>query len=121
MVRRRDEWLHEARDHYSAGRMDTAALCYQQVLRTEPSHVDALIGLADSLEALGRNSEVISFLEECLSQSPCSGLVRCRLADALHVQGDLPRAIEEYRQVVLLDDSLPERWWGLGCALASLG
>ena len=121
MVRRLQERLHEARDHFSAGRMDIAALCYQQVVRTEPPHIGALTGLADSLEALGRNSEVISLLEEYLRHSPCSPLVRCRLADALQVQGDLPRAIEGYRQVLMLDDSLPGTWWGLGCAQASLG
>jgi len=118
---REQEWLDQARGHHRAGRMDSAALCYQQALRSEPTQVDALIGLADALEALGRNSEVISLLEQSLTQSPCSALVHGRLADAWHAQGDLPRAIEAYRRAVVLDNGLPGAWWGLGCAQASLG
>jgi protein O-GlcNAc transferase len=116
-----DEWLRVARGHHGAGRMDSAALCYQQVLRGEPSNVDALIGLADALEALDRNSDAISLLEENLRDLPSSAPARARLADAYQVKGDLARAIEEYHQAVALDDRLPSTWWGLGCAQALLG
>ena len=37
-----------------------------------------------------------------------------RLADAFQVQGDLPRAIENYRKSIALDPSLPGAWWGSG-------
>jgi protein O-GlcNAc transferase len=121
MAGRQGEMLEQAREHHRAGRMETAAMCYQHVLQTEPTQIDALIGLADALEALGCTSEVISLLEQTLTHSPCPALVQGRLADAFHVRGDLPRAIEAYRHAVALDHSLPGAWWGMGCAQASLG
>ena len=121
MEERTKELLEQAREHFRFGRMDSAALCYQQVLRSEPSQLDALIGLADSLESLGRNLEVIALLEQSLTQTPFPALVQRRLADAFHVQGDLRRAIAAYRHAVALDQSLTGAWWGLGCARASLG
>jgi protein O-GlcNAc transferase len=116
-----EAWLQEARGHYRSGRIDNAVLCYQQILRVHPTHVDALIGLADALEVLGRNSDAVALLEESLRASSCSSLARARFADSLQVQGDLARAIEEYRQVVAVAAGLPGTWWGLGCAQASLG
>jgi hypothetical protein len=56
------ELLEQAREHHRSGRMDCAAPCYQQILRSEPIQLDALIGLADALEALSRNSEMISMM-----------------------------------------------------------
>jgi hypothetical protein len=90
-------------------------------LQIEPSHVDALVGLADALEALGRNEEAILLLEESVNRSPLSGILRGRLADAFHAQGDLACAIKAYGKAVDLKPNLAGSWWGLGCAFASLG
>ena len=86
--KRREEWLDQAREHHRAGRLDAAASCYQRVLRIEPMHVDALIGLADVLESLGRNGEAILLLEGAMKRSPLC-VLQARLADAFHAQGDL--------------------------------
>jgi protein O-GlcNAc transferase len=82
---------------------------------------EALIGLADVLEALGRWDEVTSLLARALERTPSSAPLRGRLADGFQAQGDLPRAIQAYRQTIELDPTQPGVWWGLGCALASLG
>ena len=121
MSSRQVEWLAEARENSSAGHMDAAAQCYRQVLLADPFQIEALIGLADALKALDRNSEVITLLEECVRQMPGSALLCSRFADALQIQGDLARAIECYRQAVMVDGTLPATWWGLGCAQATLG
>ncbi len=113
-------WLDQARVHHRTGRLSEAVACYQRALRTEPAHVDALTGLADVLEALDRNTDAILLLEQALAHSRESARLHGRLADALHAQGDFPRAIESYRRAVALCPDLAGPWWGLGCALASL-
>jgi len=117
---RREEWLNQAREHHRAGRLDAAAARYKRVLQVESTRVDALIGLADVLEAKGRNDEAISLLELALQRSPL-GVLQARLADSFHAQGDLSRAIEAYGKAVEQEPKLAGPWWGLGCALASLG
>lgn len=121
MAKRREAWVDQARGHHRAGRLDAAAAQYRRVLQTEPAHVDALTGLADVLESLGRNGEAISILEEAISRLPFCGPLQGRLADAFHAQGDLVRAIELYTIAINLEPSLAGAWWGLGCAFASLG
>jgi predicted O-linked N-acetylglucosamine transferase (SPINDLY family) len=120
MDHRRAGWLKQAREHHRGGRLDEAAALYRRVLQADPEYVDALIGLADVLEALGRGGEAVALLGEAVDRSPGSAALRGRLADAHHVQGDLPAAIEAYRQAVALDPTLAGAWWGLGCALARL-
>jgi tetratricopeptide (TPR) repeat protein len=119
--KRREEWLNQAREHHRAGRLDAAAARYTRVLQVHPTDVDALIGLADVLESLGRNGEAISVLEDAVKRTPLSGPLQGRLADAFHVQGHLGRAVEAYGKAVEQEPALAGPWWGLGCALASLG
>ena len=121
MGKRREEWLDQAREHHRAGRLEAAAARYRRVLQVDPANVDALTGLADVLESLGRNGEAISVLEDAVKRSPLSGPLQGRLADAFHAQGNLGRAIEAYGKAVDLEPALAGSWWGLGCALASLG
>jgi protein O-GlcNAc transferase len=116
-----EEWLNQAREHHRAGRLDAAAALYRRVLQVEPTHVDALTGLADVLESMGRNEEAILVLEEVVTRTPLSGPLQARLGDAFHAQGDLGRAIEAYSKSVKQEPALVGPWWGLGCAFASLG
>jgi predicted O-linked N-acetylglucosamine transferase (SPINDLY family) len=121
MGRRETDLLERARQQHRAGRLDEAERVYQRVLKAEPTHLEALIGLADVLEALGRNAEGIEALEWALARTPDSAPLHGRLADALQAQGDLARAIEAYRRAIALGADLAGVWWGLGCALATVG
>jgi tetratricopeptide (TPR) repeat protein len=117
---RQEEWLDQARGDHRASRWEAAAEQYRRILQLEPSHVDALTGLADVLESWGRNGEAISLLENAVRQWP-RGVLQARLADAYHAQGELDRAIEGYQGAVQKEPALAEPWWGLGCASASVG
>ena len=121
MAKRWQDLLDQAREDHRAGRLDAAAAQYRRVLQIEPSHVEALTGLADALETLGRNDEAMLLLEEAVKRSPLCGTLRSRLADAFHAQGHLARAIEAYGKAIDLEPNLAGSWWGLGCAFASLG
>ena len=74
-----EEWLNQARDTTVRDGW-TLRPRYQRVLQIEPMHVDALTGLADVLESLGRNGEAISLLEEAMKRSPLC-VLQARLAD----------------------------------------
>lgn len=120
MGEHRARWPERAREHHRAGRLEDATSCYRLALRAEPARVDVLTGLADALEALGRNDEAIEQLEQALARCPDSASLHGRLGDALHARGDLPRAIEAYRRSIALGADVASVWWGLGCALAAL-
>jgi predicted O-linked N-acetylglucosamine transferase (SPINDLY family) len=121
MGRRDSNLLDLARQQHRAGRLDEAERLYRRVLQAEPAHLEALTGLSDVLEALGRNAEVIEMLEGVLARSPDSAPLHGRLADAFQAQGDLYRAIDAYRRAIALGANLAAVWWGLGCALDTVG
>jgi predicted O-linked N-acetylglucosamine transferase (SPINDLY family) len=118
---RREDWLERAREHHRAGRLEDATSCYRRALQAGPDQVDALIGLVDVLQALGRPTEAVERLEQAVARSPDSAALHGRLADAHHAQGNLSAAIEAYRRAIALGAEHAAVWWGLGCALASQG
>jgi predicted O-linked N-acetylglucosamine transferase (SPINDLY family) len=112
--------MNRAREHQRAGRLDEAAALYRLVLDTRPAHDEALIHLAEVLEAQGRLGDAIAMLEEATRRSPAAARLHSALADARHAHGDRPRAVQAYRKALDLDPALEAAWWGLGCASAAL-
>ena len=60
-------WIASAADHYRAGRLDEALAAYREALRGEPADGEALTGLCQILDALGRSDEGVPFLDRALS------------------------------------------------------
>jgi predicted O-linked N-acetylglucosamine transferase (SPINDLY family)/Flp pilus assembly protein TadD len=115
-----DVWIRQARKAQGAGLLDQAAELYRRVLEAEPRHVEAPIRLVEVLEAQGRLADVLPILESAIREAPDGAGLRCAWADALHAQGDLPRAIEAYQVAVALDPAIEAAWWGLGCGCVAV-
>ena len=105
-----------ARDERSPGQgvsLDRAAEAYREALERRPRFRQAWLGLADS--ALPRGAEdnpaalrqALGYLQEALRLYPTSITTHRRIADVLDRLGEYPRAIEEYREALRLDDLLP--------------
>jgi tetratricopeptide (TPR) repeat protein len=100
-------WMSRAREHERAGRLDDeAAELYRHIMLAEPAHREAPNRLVQVLEAQGRLGDAVSILEAAIRQSPERATLHGALADALHAQGDRPRAIEAYRRAIALDPAL---------------
>jgi thioredoxin-like negative regulator of GroEL len=61
-----DEALATALRHHQAGRLQEAEPIYQQILRAEPNHVDALHLLGVLAQQRGDNERAI----ECIARDP---------------------------------------------------
>jgi predicted O-linked N-acetylglucosamine transferase (SPINDLY family) len=59
-------WFESAVEHHRAGRLEQALAGYREALRAEPAHGEALTGLCQVLEALGRSDEAVPFLDGAL-------------------------------------------------------
>ncbi len=62
-----NSWFKSAVEHHRAGRMEQALEGYREALRAEPAHGEALTGLCQVLEALGRADEAVPFLDTALA------------------------------------------------------
>ncbi len=65
-VNREDRRYESGVEHQRAGRTDEALAAFQQVLHADPWHAEALSGLCQVLEALGRSEEAVPFLDRAL-------------------------------------------------------
>ena len=115
------DMLKEAHEQHRAGRLDRASACYRRILEFDPTHVEAVVGLANVLETGGDGVSARALLEDAVRLLPGSATLCERLADARHALGDLAGAIRGYCQVLQIDSGRVCSWWGLACAHASLG
>ncbi len=114
-------WITEARGCHRAGKLDEAAMLYRRILGSDPDHVEALLGLADVLEARGEGGPLLRLLEGAVERSGKLAPLHERLGDARHAQGDLAGAIPCYVRSLELEPGRGGALWGLGCARAALG
>ena len=61
-----DPRFESAVEHQREGRLDQALAAYQEVLRAEPAHGEALAGLCQVLQELERSEEAVPFLDRAL-------------------------------------------------------
>ena len=89
-----------ARIPEQAGRFAEAVARWRNVLKHFPGHRAALVGLNYCLIADGRYAEARTQIEAALREHPGDESLLRQSADLAGRQGDWPRAIELYRQVL---------------------
>lgn len=71
---------------------------FRQMLEADPSNAMVMFGLAKEYEKLGQHAEVITLLENYLTQADDEGNAYGVLANAYLQNGDREKAIETYRK-----------------------
>jgi len=104
-----------------AGRTSEAIKYYTEVLRTEPSFVEAHKDLGNVLTKEGRLAEAIIHYSEALRIDPWDGHTHHSLGAALAKQGRFAEAIGHYSEALRIDPRLVEAHNGLGIVLGDLG
>ena len=105
-----------AGDEQNPGRglsLDKATEAYREALERRPRFRQAWLGLANCACPRGAEDnpaalrQALGYLQEALRLYPTSVTTHRRIADVLDRLGDYPRAVEEYREALRLDDLLP--------------
>ncbi|MFT3785253.1 MAG: tetratricopeptide repeat protein [Tepidisphaeraceae bacterium] len=102
-------------------RIQQAHDCYAQAVEKKPDDLAYLLAQAEMLVELRREEDAIKLLSDRVIYFEHSGAIRDALAQLLEQRGDLPKAIDYYRQASVLemdDDAIRER---LGLALYRSG
>jgi tetratricopeptide (TPR) repeat protein len=103
------------------GQIDQAAQAYEQILGTDPAHLDALIYLGALRVGQGRPDEAEQLLRRAVSLAPESPEALANLAAALQAQGRHDAAIGQFRQALSYRAELTEAWFGLAACLQAIG
>ena len=93
---------------------EDSAASFQRVLKRDPDHTSALLGLARVELARGHPRQAVSLLTRADGVSPFANLVHLFLGRAYDALGDLSNAISAYRQGAGSDSSFLEARKALG-------
>jgi tetratricopeptide (TPR) repeat protein len=113
--------LAEALQHHRAGRLETAAQLYQDILDAAPEHADVLhlLGVVSfQQKQLDRAAELIG---RAIALRPDVAACYANLGEVYRARGQLDRAIACYRTALQLQPQNPEATNNLGLALLAQG
>lgn len=117
----RKQAIQNAVEHHQAGRLAEAEAIYQQILKREPNHADAL-HLSGVLAHQGGQYEMAArFIRRAISSKPVFPEAYCNLGNVLKAQGDIETAISNYRKAIEQKPDLIGAHNNLGNALREAG
>lgn len=113
--------FQEASNHFEAGEYDTALLKYSKVLKLKPERRDTLLGIAYTLEKLGRNDEAIAAYTKHLDLQPRDTDAMIRLGGLYLAMGRYEAALNPYVMAAKREPKNGEVSYALGLIYDNLG
>jgi len=111
----------EAVRHHQAGRLEDAAVLYDQILRADPAHSDALHLSGVIQLQRGRHAEAVQRIQQAVALQPNSAVFHNNLGSAHLELGETTEAVKCFEQACQLDQGYGDAWYNLGNALRSQG
>jgi arylsulfatase A-like enzyme/Flp pilus assembly protein TadD len=111
------EQLTKGEQALQAGDAAGALRRFDAALKDEPDNRFALLRSGVALARLRRWRDAVARLERAVKADPAQAEARYELADALTAAGDLPRAAQEWMDVVRLQPRRAAAWSNLGGVL----
>lgn len=112
-------WLATAQSAFSAGRLEVADEAWRKALALDPTHPEALLGLAELSERRNRHDEALRFRKDLAEREQTPEAWRA-LARLLEERGREEERLEAWRRVVSLAPEEPDGWKALGATLMGL-
>jgi tetratricopeptide (TPR) repeat protein len=116
-----EELVMRGREHSRGGDYAQAFVYFNRAAEKDPMVFEALLGMADSLERLGRKGEAVDAYYRCLQVAPKSALVYARLGFLLSSMSSYDNAIRAFQESVNFDPSNAEVFKGMGSAYEAKG
>lgn len=116
-----DGWTLLAEALQAQGKHAETAAAYRQVLRLQPDHVGALVGLGIVLAELGNLDEVVRHWQEAVLRCPGAPQLHHNLGVALAQQGRPAKAVRSLERALALQPDYAEAHFNLGNVCRTLG
>ena len=108
-----------AAEHQREGRWDEAEKLYREVLRGNPTNVDAMRLLGNVCTQTGRIYQAERLFRRALANAPDFVLAQIDLGHALKKQSRLEDAIEQFREAIRLEPDNVQAIFALGSTLSA--
>jgi len=116
-----DQLVQAGLVHHQAGRLTRANEAYQQALKQNPDHPDALHLLGMIAHQIGDHPLAVELINRAIGFSPKSPDFYCNLGTVLQAQGKFDEAIKSFCQALAINSSNAAFHYNLGYALQSKG
>jgi len=113
--------VDDARLRHQNGEVGEAEELYNEILRIEPEHAEALHFLGVIAHQRGQSDVAIQLMKRSIEREPGTAIYFVNLGQVLEAKGELSEAIRNYRTGALLDGGLEDAHRRLGDALYKLG
>jgi tetratricopeptide (TPR) repeat protein len=113
------EALQIAVGHHQAGRLQQAAEIYQQILRAQPRHAQAMHLLGVAAHQMGQHDTAIRLISNAIRLVGNEPYFHIHLGEALRARGRLADAKACYRKAIELQPNVVEAYYNLALALYS--
>ena len=107
--------------YHQAGNLSDAEKLYQQIIKDQPHHADALHLLGVLTAQSGRRSEGVEYIRRAIAINPSAEIYYSNLAQALLDQGSFDEAVIECREALRLNPNFVPAYNVLGAAQSGLG
>jgi tetratricopeptide (TPR) repeat protein len=98
--------VRDARDLADRGHLNESLVIYQDILRTDPSYLPALRGVAGVLRDLGRIEESLTVVDRILLDDPTDAAAWSAKSDLFRISGNEQAADYAYFRAIELDPDL---------------
>ena len=95
-------WFNKGDSLHNSGKYQEAMDCYDQALKIDPKHADALVNKSDALLRLGKYQEALGYAEEALKINPQDITAWYNKAEALGYLDKPAESIEAYERFIKL-------------------
>lgn len=110
-----------ALEHHRSGRLAQAIGAYEEILRLDPKHAEALHLLGTLYQDQGRLDDAIACYQKAVLIQQKSAEIYSNLGNALQMRGQPEDAAANCRKAIALKPAFPEAHSNLGNALMSQG
>ncbi|MFZ3017527.1 MAG: tetratricopeptide repeat protein [Gallionella sp.] len=121
LSRSADSYIQTGLAHHQAGRLEQAYDAYQQALREQPDHPEALHLLGMLAHQIGDNDLALELIELAIRSRPNSPLFRNNLGNVLQAMGRHEEAIACFAKASVLEPGNAVFHYNLGHALQTHG
>ncbi len=113
--------IQEAFQHHQAGRLPQAEAIYQEVLKKEPAHADALHLLGVIALQSGKYEDAVNLINKAITVNSSDPNFHSNCGDAWRAMGRLNEAVDSYQKAIRLKPDFYQAHNNLGNAYQQSG